>query len=175
MDWRKPSYSGLSGCVEIKFAKSGHSNSTGCVEVAYAKSSHSTDSSCVEVGVAKKSSRSGNNGCVEIAVAKTSSYTGNGSCVEVGTTVKSSYSTTNGCVEAEGANEMILVRDSKDKTGKGQVLEFTVAQWEVIIDEIKNGDFNWNTFSPLIFNDAEREAFRLGVLDGEFDLARENA
>lgn len=94
--------------------------------------------------------------------------------------IKSSYSASTACVEVgtpinQGLPEgYVLVRDSKDKTGDGHVLQFSPLDWETkVLDPIRNGDFNWDTFRPLQFNDGERRAFVLGVLDREFDLKKE--
>lgn len=102
-----------------------------------------------------------------------SSYSFNNGCVEVGEFRKSPHSTTNGCVEVKGGSMTVLVRDSKNKTGDGTILRFSPEDWESeVIDRIKSGDFNWNTFLPLQFDDGERRAFTLAILDGEFNTEK---
>lgn len=118
-----------------------------------------------------RSSAQGN--CVEVGFAK-SSYCNNGTCVEVGVAKTSSHSLNSDCVETEGAIDGdVLVRDSKDKTGNGETLNFSPEQWEEILDEIRANEFNWETFRPLIFDNGERHAFVLGVRAGEFELEKE--
>lgn len=54
--------------------------------------------------------------------------------------VTSSFSHANGnCVEVAGfSTELIRVRDSKDP--KGPQLQFTRAEWSVLLGEIRNGE-----------------------------------
>jgi hypothetical protein len=139
--WRKSRWSTTNGCVEVK--------------MEWRISPYSSSGSCVQVGAEfKKSTHSNSAGCVEVGVARKSSHCANGNCVEV-----------------EGTDgEWVFVRDSKNKTGDGQELQFSYPQWEEILDEIRDGTFNWQTFRSLVFNAEERHAFVLGVLDGDFDL-----
>ena len=87
---------------------------------------------------------------------------------------KSSFSAQgNSCVEVDRQNHVVQVRDSKNKTGDGKVLEFSATDWELnVLIPIKRSAFDWKTFSPLIFNDKEREAFVLGVRNDEFELPK---
>jgi Domain of unknown function (DUF397) len=74
------------------------------------------------------------------------------------------------CVELDIGPNKVLVRDSKNKTGDGKVLEFSLREWENILDSIHEGTFNWFHFRPLMFTPEEKKAFVLGVIDHEFDL-----
>lgn len=89
----------------------------------------------------KRSSKCESSSCVEVQFFKSSYSADSGACVEVGF-IKSSRSGNNGaCVEVSQCDCGIRVRDSKDPDGP-----------------------------VLTFNHAEWEAFRLGVLNGEFTL-----
>lgn len=84
----------------------------------------------------RKSSYSPSSGsCVEIDWRKSSYSTGgNGSCIEMGEWHKSSHSGNQGnCVEA-GNFGVILVRDTKDRTGP--MLTFTRGDWVLFLGAI---------------------------------------
>lgn len=86
---------------------------------------------------------------------------------------KSSYSSAQGnCVEIEIHPNKVFVHDSKDKTGDGRTLEFSLREWENILAAIHEGTFNWFHFRPLIFTSEEKEAFIDGVIGNEFDLPK---
>jgi predicted secreted Zn-dependent protease len=54
---------------------------------------------------------------------------------------KSSYSGTNGqCIEAAPGPGLVLVRDSKDRSGP--VLTFTPAQWTAFAAGVRDGEFD---------------------------------
>ena len=86
--------------------------------------------------------------------------------------------TSKDCIEVGDGmdSSMILVRDSKDKTGDGTVLQFLPQRWETeVLEPIRNGTFDWSAFDPLRFTLEEQEAFTRGVLSGQFDLAKAGA
>lgn len=93
-------------------------------EPAYLKSSHCTGGGCVEIAFTI-SSYCANGGCVEVGFHK-SSYSDNKACVEVGS------------CDCDG--NLILVRDSKDKTGP--TLSFTPDAWTGFLSGIRDGDFS---------------------------------
>jgi hypothetical protein len=78
---------------------------------------------------------------------RTASYSSSSTnCVEVGVWRKASYSGSNSnCVEvaatpdAGGADQLCLVRDSKDRDGGS--LAFTPAAWRAFTARVKNGVF----------------------------------
>jgi len=54
---------------------------------------------------------------------------------------KSSYSGTNGqCVEVASSPGLVLIRDSKDRSGP--VLTFTPAEWEAFTAGVRDGEFD---------------------------------
>ena len=94
----------------------------------FRKSSHSqTTVTCVEVDTDfTPSSRCDTSACVEVAYTKASISTGNGNCVEVG--------------RCSCPGGVVLVRDSKDKTGP--VLSFNATAWTAFVAGIRAGEFD---------------------------------
>jgi hypothetical protein len=92
-----------------------------------------------------------------------------GDCVQVGFRKADASADTN-CVEVGHAEDMVLVRDSKDPDG--QVITFTEQRWASLLDAVKAGRYadleSW--LFPLTFTGEELAAFRSGCKSGEFDL-----
>ncbi len=66
---------------------------------------------------------------------RTSSYSGgNGGCVEVGWRTSSDSANGGDCVEVAAAPRVVLVRDSKDRTGP--VLSFSAARWRAFLTAV---------------------------------------
>ncbi|MEU4690351.1 DUF397 domain-containing protein [Actinoplanes sp. NPDC023714] len=51
---------------------------------------------------------------------------------------KSSHSESGGCVEVKMAGDVVLVRDTKDRSGP--VLSFDRAVFQAFVDDLKDGD-----------------------------------
>jgi len=102
--------------------------------------------------------------------ARRSSSNG-GNCVEVGVWRKSSYSSANGgdCIE-------VAVIDRTNPNFKGTEDLFAEAAHKAEYDRLYVIRDSKNPDGPkLYFTPAEWEAFRLGVIDGEFDDLAEEA
>ena len=148
--WHKSSRSGAAGhCVEARYVKASRSNGNGgnnCVEVAFAKATQSAlQSNCVEVGFTSASIS--NVTCVEVGF--TSASATNMTCVEIATP-RTGEDGSCGCSDAvvdgvriPGARDLVLVRDSKNKTGDGLVVAFTREQWKAFCARVLEYGIDW--------------------------------
>jgi hypothetical protein len=86
------------------------------------------------------------------------------------------------CVEVAPTADGVLVRDTKDH-GNGPVISFTAAAWADFLRDVREGNPSatietqpagtslHSAGTTLRFTLAEWNAFRAGVLDGDFELA----
>jgi|Tabmets5t2r1_1033131.scaffolds.fasta_scaffold136013_1 hypothetical protein len=53
---------------------------------------------------------------------------------------KSSLSNVTNCVEIARGQDLVLVRDTKDRDGP--MLKFTLAEWNAFLEGVRNGEFD---------------------------------
>ena len=101
-----------------------------------------------------------------MTIWKRSSFCGESACIEVSRGCDLGH-----CLEAgRNGHDEVLVRNTR--TPDLDPVRFTPAQWKLFLDAVRGDGPRWSWFrdqDDITYDAEEAEAFRSGVLAGEFD------